>query len=90
MIETLSLLDWTPKGQTIVPERDTSRLGDQMQRVWRVMSDGHWHFLREISSSTGCPEASISARLRDLRNQFGKTIEREYRGAGLHAYRMLP
>lgn len=31
------------------------------------MADGKWRTLQEISEITGDPEASVSARLRDLR-----------------------
>ena len=35
--------------------------------VWRVMADGQWHTLREISEKSGFSEASVSAQLRDYR-----------------------
>ena len=37
------------------------------QSVWRVMADGQWHTLREISEKSGFSEASVSAQLRDYR-----------------------
>ena len=37
------------------------------QSVWRVMADGQWHTLREISEKSGYSEASVSAQLRDYR-----------------------
>lgn len=44
----------------------------QLLRVRDLMADGKFRTLQEISSATGDPEASVSARLRDLRKpQFG-------------------
>ena len=37
------------------------------QSVWRVMADGKWHTLKEISDASGFGEASVSAQLRDYR-----------------------
>lgn len=102
-----SLLDWQPPpqifgdrdGETFNRKRDGKRLNAQMQRVFEVMTDhaasrnnrGHWFGLAEIASITGDPEASISARLRDLRKpKFGSyTIERRYVRRGLFEYRLL-
>ena len=39
----------------------------RFQSVWRVMSDGNWHTLKEISEKSGYSEASVSAQLRDYR-----------------------
>ena len=60
---------------------DQHRLTGQTFRVFNVMVDGQWHTLTNISIQTGDPEASVSARLRDLRKErFGKyTIDRERR-----------
>jgi hypothetical protein len=57
------------------------------------MIDGQWRTLAEISAVIRCPEASVSARLRDLRkNKFGGyLVERRRRGAerrGLFEYRV--
>lgn len=73
-------------------EADYARLSKQVEKVATVMSDGQWHILAEISKLTGCPEASISARLRGLR-QAGNTVEKKRIGSpkqGLWAYRVLP
>lgn len=77
-------------GSTYDDARDRRRLARQLTAVRRFMSDGEWHHLSEVAHITGNPEASVSARLRDLRKpRFGGfTIEREYRGDGLYAYRM--
>jgi predicted transcriptional regulator len=39
----------------------------QARRVIGCMADGAWRTLAEISAATGDPEASVSARLRDMR-----------------------
>jgi hypothetical protein len=72
--------------------RDRERLKAQLTRVRVVMFDYQWHTLPELSSATGDPEASISARLRDLRkDKFGGyTIDRRYVERGLWEYRMAP
>ena len=54
-------------GQTYDPAIDWERLTGQLGRVWGVMVYGRWVTLAEIHGRTGDPEASISARLRDLR-----------------------
>jgi hypothetical protein len=78
-------------GPTYVHERDGVRLAAQHQRVLDVMKDGRPHTLAEISKLTGDPEASVSARCRDLRKaRFGShTIVREYVKDGLHTYRLV-
>ena len=66
---------------------DRERLGRQEAAVLALMRDGAWRSLRQISEATGAPEASASARLRDLRRD-GWTVERDNRGGGLWAYRV--
>ena len=77
-------------GETYQPARDSGRLHAQLTRVLGVMRDYGEHTLPEISRTTGDPEASISARIRDLRKaKFGGwTIHRRYLDRGLHGYRM--
>jgi hypothetical protein len=59
-------------GSTFDPALDEERLNEQTIRVYRLMIDEEWRTLSEISSVTEDPEASISARLRDLRKpDFG-------------------
>lgn len=79
-------------GDTFEAARDESRLNRQMRDVWRIVRDEEWHTLPEIADLTGHPEASISARLRDLRKRRfgGHTVERTFVGAGLWAYRFHP
>jgi DNA-binding transcriptional regulator GbsR (MarR family) len=80
-------------GETFNPGLDRARLTGQLFRVYLLMADGHWRTLREISETTGGSEASVSARLRDLRKEKfgGHTVERQRRGepkAGLWEYRL--
>ena len=77
-------------GQTYEPELDFERLKGQMRRVWDVMLDGAWHTLRDISERTEDPEASVSARIRDLRKKkMGEyMVERRRIAGGLYAYRL--
>jgi hypothetical protein len=78
-------------GATLEPERDGARLGQQLVAVSDLMRDGAWRTLAQISDATNCPEASVSARLRDLRKpKFGGfRVEREYVERGLFRYRVL-
>lgn len=78
-------------GKTYNRGRDRERLAAQLASVRRLMADGRWRLLSEIAAETGAPEASISARLRDLRKaKFGAlTVERDYVGDGLWQYRVL-
>lgn len=65
---------------------DLSRLNAQARRVADVMLDGQWRTLREVSTATGDPEASVSARLRDLRKpQNGRHEVKRRRRASLDA-----
>lgn len=90
-MEQLELKGLRFNGADYVPERDDERLSGQIHRVWNVMVDGKWRTLKNISSLTGDPEASISAQLRHLRKpRFGQhTVERRYLGNGLYEYRLL-
>jgi hypothetical protein len=81
------------KGETFDPARDGKRLEGQLAKVRKLMSKGFWYTLQEISLITEAPEASVSARLRDLKRE-GKesgefTIERRYVRRGLHEYRLV-
>ncbi len=77
-------------GNTYNHERDKDRLQRQLARVRGAMMDGNWHTLRELSERLGDPEASVSARLRDLRKpRFGSYIvNRAYVVRGLFVYQM--
>lgn len=80
-------------GQTYVQSLDGTRLFAQLEKVKTLMSDGRWRTLREMAALVQAPEASVSARLRDLRKpKFGGyTVERRRRGEpkrGLFEYRV--
>jgi hypothetical protein len=80
-------------GVTYEPEPDHDRLASQVARVFDLMKDGRWRTLGEIESVTGDPQASVSARLRDLRkDRFGgHEVQRRRRGLprrGLFEYRL--
>lgn len=77
-------------GVTYEAERDGVRLNKQQARVRNVMSDGQWRTLAQLSNLTGDPQASVSARLRDLRKpRFGGyRVQRQYLGNGLWQYRI--
>lgn len=79
-------------GRTYDPARDGKRLSDQLHAVFHLMCDQKWRTLEQISRETGGSEASVSARLRDLRKvRFGAhTVEREYIAGGLWQYRVIP
>ena len=79
-------------GVTYDPERDHDRLAKQLSAVRAVLSDHEFHTLYYLSLITGAPEASVSARIRDLRKtRWGSNIiERRYIGSGLWEYRMVP
>lgn len=77
-------------GRTYEHERDGKRLHAQLNRVKEAMADGKWRTLGQIADMTNDGEASVSARLRDLRKpKFGAlTVERRYVSAGLWEYRV--
>lgn len=93
-----NLFDWVPPaifgdrhGETFVPSRDRTRLNAQSFRVFKAMQSGEWRTLREIAEETHDPEASVSARLRDLRKpEFGGfRVERRFVYRGLWQYRLI-
>jgi hypothetical protein len=78
-------------GSTFEPKLDLGRLGRQMLAVYRVMEDGQWRTLTELAFASHSPEASVSARLRDLRKaRWGSNqVERRRRSKGTHEYRLV-
>lgn len=78
-------------GETL-EEGDGPRLSRQLLAVRSLMADGAWRTLAEIAEHVGASEASVSARLRDLRKErFGAmTVERSSLGRGLFRYRVTP
>lgn len=78
-------------GITFDATKDTARLNRQMELVYGVMKDGGWYTLAEVSQRSGAPEASASARIRDLKKQKfgGHVVERRRRSKGVFEYRLL-
>jgi len=78
-------------GTTYDHARDGCRLAEQTQAVYAVMKDGRFRTLALIAQMVGAPEASVSARLRDLRKpRFGAhTVNRQYVKDGLHQYQLV-
>ncbi len=80
-------------GATFSHKFDYERLNRQMRRVYDVVADGQWRSLRMISELAEAPEASVSARLRDLRKpQFGAFVVERTRDPflpGLWLYRLV-
>ena len=77
-------------GATFKPERDESRLRRQLDAVRRAMLSGGWWTLARLSDVAQGSEASVSARLRDLRKpKFGAyNIERRYVANGVWEYHL--
>ena len=82
-------------GKTFEPAKDGQRLGCQLAAVreFLLRAHGSWRLLVDIERATGYPQASISARLRDLRkSKFGGyTVERRRRpksAGGTYEYRI--
>jgi len=83
-------------GSTYRPGRDRRRLTSQLSRVLEIMSDNEWHTLPELSQLVNGTEASVSARIRDLRKAHNgsHTVERavdpvpENGSMGLWRYRI--
>jgi hypothetical protein len=84
-------LDGDRGGVTFDRKRDGARLDKQMRDVWALMRDGMPYTLDRLAELTNHPEASISARIRDLRKpKFGgHHVERTYLGHGVWVYRVI-
>lgn len=86
----LALLEWedtrAARGQTFDVDRDEGRLALQYLRVRNLMIDGAWRTLAKISEITGDPQASVSARLRQMRSA-GYKVDRRYVSRGIWEYR---
>lgn len=85
-------------GVTFVKHLDKDRLNTQLLAVHELMEDGKWRTLPEIvatlkGNEIRATEASVSARLRDLRKpKFGSmTVERRRKmgSSGLWEYRLV-
>jgi len=81
-------------GAHYVAKFDHERLSGKAKKIFELMSDGVPKTLSEINEGTGCPEASISATLRDFRKEkFGwhtvKTTRRGEPSNGLFQYELI-
>lgn len=82
-------------GPDVTPA-DAERLSGQLGAVREIMADGKWRTFKQIGYGIYAKygliasEASISARLRDLRKpKFGQhVVERQRVGKGLFKYRV--
>ena len=89
LAESLAPHQYSFGGNTFHVKRDGARLSHQLEKVRALLADGQWRTLREISDSVGAPEASVSARYRDLvRLRFN--MEKKNDGGGRWLYRMKP
>ena len=89
------VLDWSKRsdfdGETFDQAQAGKRLARQLEAVRSLMSDGEWRTLAQIANACAIPEASASARLRDLRKlKFGalKVERRRANSNGLWIYRV--
>lgn len=81
-----------PDAQPSLEPEDRQRLAKQTEAVWTLMSDTQWRTLGEIRQAlfqmgTVASEASISARLRELRG-LQHQVDRKRIAQGLFAYRV--
>lgn len=77
-----------PRGATFEEARDGQRLADQGRRVLSYMLNMDCECtLAEISNATGDPEASVSARLRDIRHA-GFVVDARHLRSGQWVYRV--
>ncbi|GEM_PF-6609666 len=81
-------------GATFEPAKDAERLTGQLATVRKYMRARYpvWRSLAELHERLNIPEASISARMRDLRkSRFGSyVVERQRRSPGTFEYRVRP
>lgn len=93
--DQLDLLSWQPPrpgkflGATFDSARDEERLSKQLKAVHDVMKDGQHRSLRQMADAAGCPEASASARFRDLK-RLGFPMQKKNEGRGTWIYWMGP
>jgi hypothetical protein len=78
-------------GATYEASKDQQRLSRQLRGVYEAVRVPGWYTLRQLSEIAHASEASVSARLRDLRkDKFGGfTIERRRVSGGLFEYRLV-
>jgi len=78
-------------GETYEPELDKVRLTGMLQRVYSAMSSGAWCSLSHLARTAQGSEASVSARIRDLRKEKfgGFEVQRKRIERGLFHYRLV-
>ena len=82
-----------PDTQLTLGPEDRQRLAKQAGAVWTLMQDNQWRTLSEIRQAlvmrlgVVASEASISARLRELRGLHHQ-VDRKKVARGLFAYRV--
>lgn len=74
-----------------VQAHDHIRLAGQLQRVYQVLvNSGTWETVAGIAATTGDPEPSVSAQLRNLRKaRFGGYDVRRERRGNLSVYKLF-
>lgn len=77
-------------GETYEPALDKARLTAQYSRVFETMANGLFYTLKQLEELTKAPQASISARIRDMRKErFGShTITRRRVEGGTYEYKL--
>ena len=80
-------------GETYIPMIDYKRLKGLLKRVYDIMSDGNWHRLAELAHRAQGSEASVSARIRELRKEkfggFEVQRKRHKTQKGVWLYRLV-
>jgi len=66
------------------------RTAADMAFVLKLLQDGQWWLLDDLSVAVGCPTQSVSAHIRGLRERRNGAwiIKREHVGGGLHRYQL--
>ena len=70
------------------PPNPTAQMAAQLLKVYVVMRQGRWMTLAEIAYHAKTPEASASARLRDLRKKGFVISKRKAPDGKLYVYQL--
>lgn len=84
-------------GKTFSATLDGERIGTLMSRVFAIMMRGEWTTLQDLAREAGGSEASVSARLREVKQWCEETDRGEYERrrkpgfekSGIHEYRVV-
>ncbi len=79
-----------PSEDSPEPGIDTAKWGRQLRAVYEAMRHGGWMTLAEVAFHARCPEASASARIRELAKKGHLHEKRRAKDGGLFEYRLLP